>query len=68
MVDLPDKQPTNSTQNYFLYAGALEKYKGVDTLIGAMKGMPDTTLKIAGTGSEQDQLKMRAKDLAKTAL
>lgn len=44
-----------------LYVGRLEKYKGVHTLIEAMKSFKDTKLKIAGTGNYE----MELRDLAK---
>ena len=45
---------------YFLYAGRLEKLKGVHTLIEAFRAYGDADLLIAGEGSESASLKVMA--------
>ena len=53
-------------KGYFLYVGRLAKEKGVDHLLEAMAKLPDVKLKIAGTGSYEEELKNRAKNLRLT--
>jgi glycosyltransferase involved in cell wall biosynthesis len=45
---------------YVLYVGRLERLKGVDALIRAMRWCPDLDLLIAGTGTEEPALKALA--------
>ena len=47
---------------HILFVGRLEKMKGVDTLIRAMKGL-DATLHIVGDGSQKEHLKHLAHQL-----
>jgi glycosyltransferase involved in cell wall biosynthesis len=49
--------PEYSINNCFLYAGRLEKEKGVDLLIKAIAEIPEAKLVIAGTGYEETALK-----------
>ena len=50
------KTKIQKKEKYILYIGRLEKIKGINTLIKAVKGT-DIVLKIAGTGSEEQNLK-----------
>lgn len=50
-------------QGYVLYVGALEKYKGVQTLIEAMHHFPTIKLKIAGQGDYESELRGMAEGL-----
>lgn len=52
----------SARQDYVLFVGALEKYKGVQTLVEAMKMFPKFRLKIAGSGSCEHELKEQAKN------
>lgn len=61
MVD--DAYPAERRGDYVLFAGRLESYKGPQTLIEAMKGLPDIKLKIAGTGPEEAKLREMAKGM-----
>ncbi len=47
-------------QGFVLFAGRLERYKGVETLIEAMREFPTTKLKIAGTGPDEARLRTLA--------
>jgi glycosyltransferase involved in cell wall biosynthesis len=58
-VDTPAASPPSP---YFLYAGRLEKLKGVDTLVDAFRHYRDAELFIAGDGSEAPALKRQAAD------
>lgn len=56
------KQPADEFMNhfkrkYFLYFGRLSPEKGVETLINAIKELPDTRLTIVGTGREEPKLR-----------
>lgn len=55
--------PNAKREDFILFVGALEKYKGVQTLIQAMKSFPKTRLKIAGSGSCEQEFKEMAKDM-----
>jgi glycosyltransferase involved in cell wall biosynthesis len=55
---LPTERP------YFLYAGRLERLKGVDTLIDAFRQYTAADLVIAGAGSEGASLRRRAAGLS----
>lgn len=48
--------------DYFLYFGALEEEKGVDTIIKAL-AKTDKKLKIAGDGSDREKLEKISKDM-----
>lgn len=56
-----------SDKPILLYAGRLEKYKGLDNLIKSMskilEKIPQTKLYIAGTGSQEKELKLMVKQL-----
>ncbi len=57
LVDIQQFQPCYEPQNYFIYYGRLVDYKGVFTLLEAMKEIPDSTLMIAGSGDVEDEMK-----------
>jgi glycosyltransferase involved in cell wall biosynthesis len=52
-------KPTSSS--YICYTGSLYLWKGVDTLISAMKYLPNENLLIAGAGSRLEELKNLAR-------
>lgn len=55
--------PKYTNEGYFLYIGRLSKEKRVITLLEAMKDLPrEIKLKIAGTGTEENNLKLYAKE------
>ncbi|MCK5833316.1 glycosyltransferase [bacterium] len=54
----------NRSREFALYAGRLSAEKGLKTLIEAWRGMPiECSLKIAGTGPLESELKLLAKDI-----
>ena len=63
----PDFRRRPSSQPTFLFAGRLEREKGVDLLLRAFARLyqqcPKARLRIAGRGSQQDRLKTLAGDL-----
>lgn len=61
-ANLPQAKPVKD-QGYILYVGSLEKNKGVQTLIEAMRTFPGVPLKIAGQGPAEQELKDLARDL-----
>ncbi|MBU0614051.1 glycosyltransferase family 4 protein [Patescibacteria group bacterium] len=58
-----DFTPVRKKDSYFLYAGRIEDYKGVGTLIKAIRKYPSTVLKIAGTGTADLQFRKMAKNM-----
>ncbi|MFH0702001.1 MAG: glycosyltransferase family 4 protein [bacterium] len=60
---LLDIQPKYGNKGYFLYVGRLDKEKGLNYLLDAMKRLPNTKLHIAGTGDEEKNLKKQAEEL-----
>lgn len=66
-VNLLRKGNSQNKSNELLYAGRLEKFKGVDNLIKAMpnilKTFPNVILKIAGTGQYENELKQLTEKL-----
>lgn len=48
---------------YIFYAGTLERWKGIEVLIKAMKYLPEEKLIIAGEGRELENLKKLVKEL-----
>ncbi len=50
-------------KGYILFIGRLEEYKGIQTLIKAMKEFPSVQLKIAGTGNYEKELKKISKGM-----
>jgi len=57
-----EKEINISNEKYIVFVGRLEKIKGVNTLLKAMKNIPDVKLKIIGNGAQEIQLK-KYKDL-----
>jgi len=56
-TDIRDKKP------YVLYLGRLSPEKGISTLLRAIASMSSVVLKIAGSGPEENALKLEAKKL-----
>ena len=54
-VNVEQYDPASSAGSYVCYFGRLEKLKGLDTLIAAMRKIPDVSLKIAGDGDYRQQ-------------
>ncbi|MCA9950664.1 MAG: glycosyltransferase family 4 protein [Anaerolineales bacterium] len=52
-------QPCYEPDDYFVYAGRLDKVKGIDTLLDAMDQVERSHLYIAGWGENEDALRMR---------
>ncbi|MEQ9467537.1 MAG: glycosyltransferase [Ekhidna sp.] len=50
---------SKTCDDYFLSIGRLEPEKGFDMLLDAIKNLPDVNLKIAGSGSQSDELTKR---------
>jgi glycosyltransferase involved in cell wall biosynthesis len=59
---LMDEPASDHDDGFILYAGRLEKEKGVDLLLSAMKGS-ELPLKIAGDGSKRRELELQSEDL-----
>lgn len=60
LYNLSDKiknVPCKKIEKYFLFFGRLSYEKGIKTLISAFKNIPNSKLKIAGTGSLEKELK-----------
>lgn len=57
LADRIGSVPCKKTEKYFLFFGRLSYEKGVKTLITAFKNMPQSKLKIAGTGPLENELK-----------
>jgi glycosyltransferase involved in cell wall biosynthesis len=47
----------SNDERYIVFVGRLEKIKGVNTLLNAMKLIPDIKLKIIGNGTQENALK-----------
>jgi glycosyltransferase involved in cell wall biosynthesis len=56
----PASPPATSRRPYFLYAGRLEKLKGVQTVIPVLRARPDVDLLIAGAGGFEPELRALA--------
>ena len=54
--DISAPAPSPHDRPYFLFAGRLEKMKGLDDVIPAMEKYPSADLLIAGEGTHQDTL------------
>ncbi len=60
-VPEPQAVPTSPRdRSTFLYAGRLERIKGIDTLVDAFARAPDLDLVIAGAGTAEPDLRRRA--------
>ncbi|RMG05868.1 MAG: glycosyltransferase family 1 protein [Nitrospirae bacterium] len=57
----PDPAESQREGMYIFYAGSLYRWKGVDTLLDAIKLLPDEELIIAGGGARLQELKRYAK-------
>jgi len=55
-----DLSPNTSPRPYFVFAGRLEKLKGVDDLVQVFKQLPAADLRIAGDGKEDADLRRLA--------
>ncbi len=53
---------------YFLFVGRLEKIKGIDTLLPIFAKYPHADLLIAGTGTDEAELKRQVKGMANVRL
>ena len=62
-TDLPEYTKYRD-EGFVLFLGALEDYKGVQTLIKAMKAFPNVNLKIAGTGPYEKKLRALSKNMS----
>jgi len=49
---------TATKENFVLFVGRLAKQKGLDYLIQAAKELPDIEFKVAGTGEEEERIKL----------
>lgn len=59
-----DKYPVRyDSDDYFLYYGRLSEEKGLDTLLKAMKNIPEGHLKIVGEGPYRKTLEQSAKEM-----
>lgn len=56
-------RPEFTNKGYFLFAGRLEKEKGINILLKAMSKLPDVQLRIVGTGSDEENLKKMTRDM-----
>lgn len=61
-IALPDVGERND-EGYVLFVGRLEAYKGVATLIDAMRQHPGVSLRIVGDGPERAALELQAKGM-----
>lgn len=59
MVD--EAYPAEKKKKYVLFAGRLEDYKGVQTLIEAGLVLPDVEIRIVGTGPQEEAFKRMAR-------
>ncbi len=60
--DWQNPGPRPQERPYFLFVGRLEVIKGLHTLIDLWRKVPNADLLVAGTGSEEAALKLRAAD------
>lgn len=58
MISMCDR---NECKPHFLFAGRLEKIKGLQTIIPTFRELPKVDLVVAGSGSFEKQLKLMAK-------
>ncbi len=58
-----DEPASGASGSDVLYFGRLVDYKGVDVLIDAMRSLPDAKLRIVGTGPQEGDLRLLAKDM-----
>jgi glycosyltransferase involved in cell wall biosynthesis len=55
-VNIEQFQPCYESDNYFVYYGRLVDYKGVFTLLEAMREVPDSHLYVAGDGDAAEEM------------
>lgn len=55
-INFEKYQPSFTLDDYILFVGNLDPYKGIMTLIEAIKSMPEVKLKIIGTGELKDKI------------
>ena len=65
-VPIPSEEPqrTDARAGSFLFVGRLEKLKGLQDLIPVLRDFPGVRLRIAGTGSYEDELRRIAEGLS----
>ncbi len=56
-IDVKKIEPKYESHKYFIYVGRLSFEKGLMTLLKAFEKLPETQLKIIGTGPEEESLK-----------
>lgn len=59
----PSEAASSSDRPSFLVVGRLERIKGIDDAIAAMRSLPEADLLIAGEGDDGDRLRELASDL-----
>ena len=60
-VPVPAADPSPiSGEPYFLFVGRLEKLKGLQDLFPMLRGFPAARLRIAGTGTYEQELRAMA--------
>lgn len=64
IADTETYQATYDNDGYILYFGKLTREKGVETLIRAIAKVKSAKLVVAGTGSQADELRALADDIA----
>ena len=62
-ISLDGIKPNYKVSDYILYFGVIEKWKGIGTLIKAMKNIKDVKLIIAGDGREKLKLEKLAQEM-----
>ncbi len=61
-VDTNRYVPSYTSDGYFLFVGRLVSFKGVSTLLEAMRSVQESLLYIVGEGELREQLEARAKE------
>ena len=61
-INSKEYAPNYSNFNYILYFGRLEKHKGIETLIAAMKHIKNSKLYVVGEGSYRNRLEKHSKN------
>ncbi|RMD51962.1 glycosyltransferase family 1 protein, partial [Candidatus Parcubacteria bacterium] len=61
--DFGDFKPAAKKDNFVLFIGRLEKYKGPQVVLSAAKELPNIKFKIAGSGNYEKELKKMAAGL-----
>lgn len=61
-VDTNQYVPSYTSDGYFLFVGRLVSFKGVSTLLEAMRSVQESLLYIVGEGELREQLEARAKE------